>query len=369
MKRIIISLVLLLGFTTIVIAGPPPIPPRKMATNAQITAGTSTKTTVSPAGLAFKLLSYMASGGNETQTWRFVENYLADHNCTLTSDGNWTCSGNIIATGLGTFGTLSAGAGGFTVGTAGAVTAPSVDITRFDYPQESCWCEATSDGDSCFCIKAPPKGTGFSANQRWLPPVDPPAANQSPYVSSVSGDNSTWSWQTNVGEATSNTFTNKTYDTSATGNVFKQTKYLYLTHPAWCDETGAKVQTTAANRGEYGQGLFADDANATSNYCVYKMTVPPDIDTSVDLTARWYYRLGAGDNNTQAYLVSLSSVEASESADGSFGNDITLSCGSVTSGADNDLAIYPTTGSAAATLTDWKSNVTANQMMLIRVGR
>ena len=135
MRKITIALVLLLGLATIVTAGPPVPPPAPFAINAEVTTGTSTTTKVSPATLAYKLLSYMAVGGNETQFRRFFDAYLAYDNCSLTSDGNFTCTGKITGGKLSFDGgnITSTGAGGLSVKSVTAsdnMTADAYLITR-----------------------------------------------------------------------------------------------------------------------------------------------------------------------------------------------------------------------------------------------
>lgn len=148
-----------------------------------------------------------------------------------------------------------------------------------------------------------------------------------------------------------------------------QTKYAVLTNPQYCDETGALLQTTKTAGAKFGQCLMSNIADKTGNYAVYEWVVPPDIDTSIDLTARIYYRLGGADTAAHAYKLSLSSIAASASAAGSFGQEIAFNAAADGSGADGDIEITPALASAMATLTDWKSNITAGQLLLIKLAR
>lgn len=152
-------------------------------------------------------------------------------------------------------------------------------------------------------------------------------------------------------------------------NTIKTIKYLTLTNPQYCDETNAVLDTTKTDGAKFGQCAFRNEVDKDKNYAVYELTVPPDIDTSVDLKARIYYRLGGADTGTHTYTLSLSSVAASASSAGSFGQEITFNAAADASGADGDIEITPALASAMTTLTDWKTNLTAGQLLLIMLKR
>lgn len=156
---------------------------------------------------------------------------------------------------------------------------------------------------------------------------------------------------------------------TAATNTIKTVKPLILQKPDYCDETGAKLNTTKTDGAKFGQCQFADDADKAANYAIYELTVPPDIDTTIDLTARIYYRLGGADTGTHTYTLSLSSVAASASSAGSFGSEITFNAAGDASGADGDIEITPALASAATTLTGWRSAMTAGQLLLIKLTR
>jgi len=168
------------------------------------------------------------------------------------------------------------------------------------------------------------------------------------------------STDTLVGKATTDTFTNKTFDVAGTGNVFKMTNYLALSHPHNCDGTGAVIQTTATAN-YYGQALFSASAAAASNYCEYRVTVPEDIDTAVDLkVARWKFQLSGADTGAHCYKISMSSVADSAAYAGSLTNTINLPKAADASGASGDVETV-----SDITLTDWRTSVTAGQLLVI----
>jgi len=69
----------------------------KPADNETTYNGTSENQAVTPQGLQYKLrLQYMPIDGNSTKTNRLIVEYLLTQGCTA-SDGNWTCTGNIVA--------------------------------------------------------------------------------------------------------------------------------------------------------------------------------------------------------------------------------------------------------------------------------
>lgn len=80
-----------------------------------------------------------------------------------------------------------------------------------------------------------------------------------------------------VGIATSDTLTHKTIKTTAhtsgDANIFDQIKYVWLTNPQRCDETGALLDTTKTNT-TFGQCKFSNSADKAGNYAIYKWAVP-----------------------------------------------------------------------------------------------
>ena len=165
-----------------------------------------------------------------------------------------------------------------------------------------------------------------------------------------------------LGATTIDTLTNKTI--AASDNVVKMTGYIILSHPHRCDGTGAVIQTTATTS-YYGQAKYSNSADEAANYCDYWITVPEDIDTTVDLKVeRWKFQLGAGDTGTHRYVISMISVANSAAYSGTPANTINLDFAGDASGASGDVESV-----ASVTLTAWKSNVTSGQLWMIRVAR
>ena len=165
-----------------------------------------------------------------------------------------------------------------------------------------------------------------------------------------------------VGKATTDDFTNKTFNANGTGNVLKGYGYITFTKPHNRGSATGAVGTTETTI-LYGVPAFADDAEA-NNYVDYIGEVPRDIDTAVDLMAWFKFILGGADTADHDYIVSMISIADSAAAAGTPGNPINLAYTADGSGADGDIET-----AGGDTLTDWKSNVTAGQMWLIRVTR
>lgn len=157
-------------------------------------------------------------------------------------------------------------------------------------------------------------------------------------------------------------FTNKTFDASGTGNVVKLFQYLIIATPSNYG-SGVTQQTTATD-GRYGQALFSNSTDKATNYVEYRVVVPPDIDTAVDLTASFKFYLGGADTNDHEYEISFDSIANSADKDGTLGDAISLAYTADASGADDDVETAGET-----TLTGWRSALTAGQLMVIRVAR
>jgi hypothetical protein len=121
--------------------------------------------------------------------------------------------------------------------------------------------------------------------------------------------------------------------------------------------------TTATNE-TYGQFTFANATDVATNYVEYRVKVPSDIDTAVDLVAWFDFVLGGADTADHDYLISMHSVAASGDYTGTPANGINLSYTADGSGASGDVET-----AGGNTLTDWKSNVTASSTWVIRVAR
>ena len=156
---------------------------------------------------------------------------------------------------------------------------------------------------------------------------------------------------------------NKTVDSA--NNIVKLKGYIILPSPHRVDGTGAVLQsdTTTAY---FGQALLSGTSGTNSNYIEYRLTIPEDIDTAIDLVLeRWKFRLGAADTAAHTYNIGMVSVADSASYDSStIGQWITLSFAGDASGASGDVETISST-----TLTSWKSNLTAGQLFVIRLNR
>ncbi len=166
-----------------------------------------------------------------------------------------------------------------------------------------------------------------------------------------------------VGRATTDTFTNKTLDGAGTGNVLKFKSYLYLIHPHLADGTGATIGTTATAI-DYGHATFSNSADEAANYAEYRLQVPTDIDTAVELRAKLKFRLNAGDTGTHRYTLNTVTQADSAAAAGTPGTPINLDFAGDASGASGDVESVGYT-----TLTGWAATMTADRLLVIRLAR
>jgi len=165
-----------------------------------------------------------------------------------------------------------------------------------------------------------------------------------------------------VGTTDTQTLTNKTIDANATGNVIKGYGYITLRRP---NNRGSatRAATTTETDINYGMPAFANDVE-TNNYIDYFCEVPRDIDTSVDLVAWFKFRLGGADTADHDYIISMVSIADSAAQAGTPGNAVNLSYTADSSGAAGDVET-----AGGDTLTNWKSNVTAGSLWMIRITR
>jgi hypothetical protein len=141
--------------------------------------------------------------------------------------------------------------------------------------------------------------------------------------------------------------------------------YIVLASPFSCDGAGCILYTNDNTKTYFGQGQFNNAADQAANYCTYFITVPEDFDNTVDwVVARFKFQLGGADTGTHRYVISLSSVADSAAYAGSLGQPINLDFGGDGAGASGDVETV-----SAVTLTAWKSNMTAGQLLVIRVAR
>ena len=158
------------------------------------------------------------------------------------------------------------------------------------------------------------------------------------------------------------TLTNKTLDANGTGNTVKGYGYITLRRPNNRGSATGAVTTTETDI-NYGMPSFADDVES-NNYIDYYLEVPRDLDTSVDLVAWFKFRLGGADTGDHDYIISMVSIADSAAQAGSPSNAVNLSYTADASGASGDIET-----AGGDTLTNWKSNLTAGNLWLIRITR
>jgi hypothetical protein len=95
------------------------------------------------------------------------------------------------------------------------------------------------------------------------------------------------------------------------------------------------------------------------------LTVPEDLDTTADLKVeRWKFRLSGADTGTHRYVISMGSIADSAAYVGTLGNSVNLDFAGDGAGANGDVETV-----ANVTLTNWKANLTAGQLWVIRIAR
>jgi hypothetical protein len=171
-----------------------------------------------------------------------------------------------------------------------------------------------------------------------------------------------------VGKATTDVFTNKTLDAAGTGNVLKQTKYLFLMRPDWGDGAGAIPSTNNYAATGLMHYTFSGNAETNANYVLYETIVPPDIDTSVDMKAVFGFKSGGTDTDTVTWHIAygLGAAGAAYPA-------------TLTAAGTSPLAfaaVTPTTpaagdyqATAELTLTGWAASMTAGTPLIISIRR
>lgn len=160
-------------------------------------------------------------------------------------------------------------------------------------------------------------------------------------------------------------FTNKTFDPAATGNVFKHKEYITL--KGFDDVVGALPQNTndyTVTSGTFMQPVFSNSADESANYIEWRIAVPEDVDTGTEMKGRVYYKLTGADTGGQVYVLSMVSVAASSAYTGTPGTAITFSANTDASGASGDAEF-----TALTTLTGWAAAVTAGQVWVVRLAR
>lgn len=157
------------------------------------------------------------------------------------------------------------------------------------------------------------------------------------------------------------TLTNKTYDSSATGNVLKTKSLPQFTSPLRVDGTNCTIGTTSTSIG-YGLGTFSNSADQLTNWMEFRIIVPADWDTTVDPTVKIIEMIGA-DTGTRRYVFGMTSVAASAAAATTGFSSVNVDMSADASGANGDVEI------SATTSTGMGATVTPGQLMVIRIAR
>jgi hypothetical protein len=171
-----------------------------------------------------------------------------------------------------------------------------------------------------------------------------------------------------VGKATTDVFTNKTLDAAGTGNVLKQTKYLFLMRPDWGDGAGAIPSTNNYAATGLMHYTFSGNAETNANYVLYETIVPPDIDTSVDMKAVFGFKSGGTDTDTVTWHIAygLGAAGAAYPATLTAAGTSPLAFGAVT---PTTPAAGDYQATAELTLTGWAASMTAGTPLIISIRR
>jgi hypothetical protein len=169
-----------------------------------------------------------------------------------------------------------------------------------------------------------------------------------------------------VGKATTDTLTNKTLDAAGTGNVLKQTKYLTFIRPDYGDGAGSVPQTNSYTASGLMHYTFSGSAETNVNWVVYEGTVPPDIDTSVALTATYAFVSGGTDADDVTFHLTyaLGAAGTALPTGTSIATSPIVATVTPTTPASGDVQT-----TAAVTLTGWAASLTAGTPFFVRVAR
>lgn len=169
-----------------------------------------------------------------------------------------------------------------------------------------------------------------------------------------------------VTASSTNTFTNKTFDADAAGNVLKQAKSLKLQYPRRIDGTGCTYSNTNDYTAErFLIPLFSGTAATNANYARYGFMIPNDWDTSVDPTIRIAEELSGADTGARNYHIGMISVANSAPANGTAANFVVVAGITDASGGSGDSE----TSTSATTLTGWSAAMTPNRWCVVELRR
>lgn len=196
------------------------------------------------------------------------------------------------------------------------------------------------------------------------------AGDAQPYSVTMGGTNVIGAIAGKIGKSESYAITNKTFTSSAhtatTGNTLKQSKYMLLTRPDYGDGTKAVPQTNNFTASGLMHYTFAGDGETNTCWVVYETAVPPDIDTSVEMTATIAFVSGGTDTDTVTFHLTYALGAAGAALP--TGTAIATSPIVVTT-----TPVTPASGdvqqSPVITLTGWAASMTAGTPLFIRMAR
>jgi hypothetical protein len=165
------------------------------------------------------------------------------------------------------------------------------------------------------------------------------------------------------------TFTGKTIDASASGNVLKFTDYQQFIYPSRVDGTGCIIGTTnTAN--VWGLASYSGSADTNGNYAIFRIgTVPYDLDTGVAMTLKGLsIRVDGSDTDAAEFTIALYSPSSSGAGSPSdftaCSTFINFDTGALTSPALGDTFFC-----SDVTLTGWPAALTPGRPWIIAIAR
>jgi hypothetical protein len=160
-------------------------------------------------------------------------------------------------------------------------------------------------------------------------------------------------------------FSNKTFDSSNTGNVLKFTKYENFAFPMRADMTGAIISTNDPSAAGFAHATFSGSGATNANWVEYDWIVPDDIDTSINLKiARWQIKTAGTSTSAATWSFGMADVADSAPADPTSFSNFVLFQITPSSAAANDVFT-----ASSITLTNWSGAITAGHRLKIRVAR
>ncbi len=173
-----------------------------------------------------------------------------------------------------------------------------------------------------------------------------------------------------VNRDSTDTFTNKTLDSQATGNVLKFLDYRDFVYPHRVDGVGATITTNDYTSALSGLATYAGSGGTNANYAIFRVgTVPLDLDTGTTMNLRnLAFRVSGTDTNSASFSVGYYSAASSSAFSPSdftaLAGYINATTGTLTSPVANDIFYF-----SDITLTGWASGLTAGRQLVIGIAR